>query len=81
MNAIVLTSMSLYKCTKTVSSHVNRDVEQIRAVFEKYRPTHVIHLAAKVGGITFAHEGESALSDETVQPRITMSNQKYQNVR
>uniref|UniRef100_G3PGT5 GDP-L-fucose synthase n=1 Tax=Gasterosteus aculeatus aculeatus TaxID=481459 RepID=G3PGT5_GASAC len=27
------------------------DVEQTRAVFEKYRPTHVIHLAAKVGGL------------------------------
>ncbi|XP_031728080.1 GDP-L-fucose synthase-like [Anarrhichthys ocellatus] len=27
------------------------DVGQTRAVFEKYRPTHVIHLAAKVGGI------------------------------
>ncbi|XP_031158318.1 GDP-L-fucose synthase-like [Sander lucioperca] len=27
------------------------DVGQTRAVFEKYRPTHVIHLAAKVGGL------------------------------
>ncbi|KAM6966349.1 GDP-L-fucose synthase-like [Tautogolabrus adspersus] len=27
------------------------DVEQTRAVFEKHRPTHVIHLAAKVGGL------------------------------
>ncbi|XP_068193506.1 GDP-L-fucose synthase-like [Antennarius striatus] len=27
------------------------DVVQTRAVFEKYRPTHVIHLAAKVGGL------------------------------
>ena len=24
---------------------------QTRAIFEKYRPTHVIHLAAKVGGL------------------------------
>lgn len=28
-----------------------RDLQQTRAVFEKYRPTHVIHLAAKVGGL------------------------------
>ncbi|KAM9345625.1 GDP-L-fucose synthase-like [Symphorus nematophorus] len=27
------------------------DAEQTRAVFEKHRPTHVIHLAAKVGGL------------------------------
>ncbi|XP_067426378.1 GDP-L-fucose synthase-like [Thunnus thynnus] len=27
------------------------DIGQTRAVFEKYRPTHVIHLAAKVGGL------------------------------
>ncbi|KAE8283089.1 GDP-L-fucose synthase [Larimichthys crocea] len=27
------------------------DIGQTRAVFEKYHPTHVIHLAAKVGGI------------------------------
>uniref|UniRef100_A0A667YDY6 GDP-L-fucose synthase n=1 Tax=Myripristis murdjan TaxID=586833 RepID=A0A667YDY6_9TELE len=27
------------------------DVGQTRALFEKYRPTHVIHLAAKVGGL------------------------------
>lgn len=27
------------------------DVGQTRAVFDKYRPTHVIHLAAKVGGL------------------------------
>ncbi|XP_041633914.1 GDP-L-fucose synthase-like [Cheilinus undulatus] len=27
------------------------DLEQTKAVFEKYRPTHVIHLAAKVGGL------------------------------
>lgn len=30
---------------------MSRDVGQTRAVFEKYRPTHVIHLAAKVGGL------------------------------
>uniref|UniRef100_A0A671UUB8 GDP-L-fucose synthase n=1 Tax=Sparus aurata TaxID=8175 RepID=A0A671UUB8_SPAAU len=28
-----------------------RDLGQTKAVFEKHRPTHVIHLAAKVGGI------------------------------
>uniref|UniRef100_A0A4W5PRY9 GDP-L-fucose synthase n=1 Tax=Hucho hucho TaxID=62062 RepID=A0A4W5PRY9_9TELE len=27
------------------------DLQQTRAVFQKYRPTHVIHLAAKVGGL------------------------------
>lgn len=27
------------------------DLEQTRAMFEKHRPTHVIHLAAKVGGL------------------------------
>ncbi|XP_008327925.1 GDP-L-fucose synthase-like [Cynoglossus semilaevis] len=35
-----------------------RDTEQTRAVFEKYRPTHVIHLAAKVGGL-FMHLREN----------------------
>ncbi|KAG7505851.1 GDP-L-fucose synthase-like [Solea senegalensis] len=34
------------------------DVEQTRAVFEKYHPTHVIHLAAKVGGL-FIHLKEN----------------------
>uniref|UniRef100_A0A671VRL1 GDP-L-fucose synthase n=1 Tax=Sparus aurata TaxID=8175 RepID=A0A671VRL1_SPAAU len=34
------------------------DVGQTRAVFEKYRPTHVIHLAAKVGGL-FLHMKEN----------------------
>jgi len=28
-----------------------RDPSQTKAVFERYRPTHVIHLAAKVGGL------------------------------
>ncbi len=28
-----------------------RDKEQTRAIFAKYRPTHVIHLAAMVGGL------------------------------
>jgi len=28
-----------------------KDAAQTRAIFEKYRPTHVIHLAAKVGGL------------------------------
>jgi len=28
-----------------------RDLEQTRALFEKYKPTHVIHLAAFVGGL------------------------------
>ena len=32
-------------------SLVCRDLAQTRAVFEKHRPTHVIHLAAKVGGL------------------------------
>ncbi|XP_056144231.1 GDP-L-fucose synthase-like [Lampris incognitus] len=27
------------------------DIEQTRAAFEKYHPTHIIHLAAKVGGL------------------------------
>ncbi|XP_074553067.1 GDP-L-fucose synthase-like [Halichoeres trimaculatus] len=27
------------------------DLDQTKAVFERYRPTHVIHLAAKVGGL------------------------------
>lgn len=34
------------------------DVGQTRAVFEKHRPTHVIHLAAKVGGL-FLHMKEN----------------------
>ena len=28
-----------------------RDKEQTKAIFEKYKPTHVIHLAARVGGL------------------------------
>jgi len=28
-----------------------RNMEETRAVFEKHRPTHVIHLAAMVGGL------------------------------
>lgn len=28
-----------------------RDRKETDAIFEKYRPTHVIHLAAKVGGL------------------------------
>ena len=28
-----------------------RDYEQTKAIFEKYKPTHVIHLAAIVGGL------------------------------
>lgn len=28
-----------------------RDREQTRAIFDRYKPTHVIHLAAKVGGL------------------------------
>ena len=28
-----------------------RDKEQTRAIFDKYKPTHVIHLAARVGGL------------------------------
>ncbi|ORY89550.1 hypothetical protein BCR43DRAFT_499981 [Syncephalastrum racemosum] len=28
-----------------------RDTEQTKAIFEKYKPTHVIHLAAMVGGL------------------------------
>ncbi len=28
-----------------------RDRKQTDAIFDKYRPTHVIHLAAKVGGL------------------------------
>ena len=27
------------------------DLESTRAMFDKYKPTHVIHLAAKVGGL------------------------------
>ena len=28
-----------------------RDKDQTKAIFEKYKPTHVIHLAARVGGL------------------------------
>jgi GDP-L-fucose synthase len=28
-----------------------RDRKETEAIFEKYKPTHVIHLAAKVGGL------------------------------
>ncbi len=28
-----------------------RDREETEAIFDKYKPTHVIHLAAKVGGL------------------------------
>lgn len=41
---------NLIDCVVKIKT-MSRDLEQTRAVFEKYRPTHVIHLAAKVGGL------------------------------
>ena len=43
-------------CTLSVSDrpsppHLRRDKEATRLIFEKYQPTHVIHLAARVGGL------------------------------
>lgn len=35
-----------------------RDFQQTRAMFERYRPTHVVHLAAMVGGL-FHHEKQN----------------------
>src|SRR5690554_3384355 len=32
-------------------SLISRDYEQTKAIFEKHKPTHVIHLAALVGGL------------------------------
>lgn len=39
---------------------INRDRESSRAVFEKYKPDYVVHLAAKVGGLfnNMAHKVE-----------------------
>lgn len=41
-------------CLSTHSVLLNpalRNLEETRKVFEKYQPTHVIHLAAMVGGL------------------------------
>lgn len=35
-----------------------RNAAETRAIFEKHRPTHIIHLAAKVGGL-FLHLREN----------------------
>lgn len=39
---------------------IHRDRESSRAVFEKYKPDYVVHLAAKVGGLfnNMAHKVE-----------------------
>uniref|UniRef100_UPI00358F457E GDP-L-fucose synthase isoform X2 n=1 Tax=Myxine glutinosa TaxID=7769 RepID=UPI00358F457E len=34
-----------------MDDHVQRSVEQTRLLFEKHKPTHVVHLAAMVGGL------------------------------
>lgn len=41
-----------------------RDRKATEAVFEKYQPTHVIHLAAKVGGLfaNMNHKGKKSRS-------------------
>jgi GDP-L-fucose synthase len=39
-----------------------RDRKETEAIFEKYKPTHVIHLAAKVGGL-FANMAHKVSSD------------------
>ncbi|ORY25167.1 GDP-L-fucose synthetase [Naematelia encephala] len=36
-----------------------RDIQACRAMFERYRPTHVIHLAARVGGLFANMSGNS----------------------
>ena len=45
-----------------------RDREQTRLIFEKYKPTHVIHLAARVGGL-FATDFDISWSEESYPPR------------
>ena len=47
-------------CSPFVFKFTHRDRDSTRAVFEKYQPTHVIHLAAKVGGLfnNMAHKVE-----------------------
>jgi hypothetical protein len=40
-----------------------RDRKSTEAIFEKYRPTHVIHLAAKVGGL-FANMAQKVRNKE-----------------
>uniref|UniRef100_A0A4W5PVC8 GDP-L-fucose synthase n=1 Tax=Hucho hucho TaxID=62062 RepID=A0A4W5PVC8_9TELE len=58
------------------------DLQQTRAVFQKYRPTHVIHLAAKVGGL-YLHMKENLhfLRGCKVQDRRRRSGAKVQDDR
>ncbi|XP_030262457.1 GDP-L-fucose synthase-like isoform X3 [Sparus aurata] len=49
-----------------------RDLGQTKAVFEKHRPTHVIHLAAKVGGI-YEHMRDNLLFLWPVSDSLTPS--------
>ena len=45
-------SLTLVSLSLSLSHpHSRSDYEQTRAIFEKHRPTHVIHLAAMVGGL------------------------------
>lgn len=47
----------MFICKLQHPNHINTinqscsDYESAKLIFEKYRPTHVIHLAAKVGGL------------------------------
>ncbi|MDA1061291.1 MAG: NAD-dependent epimerase/dehydratase family protein [bacterium] len=44
-----------------------RDLSQVRALFQKFRPSHVIHLAAKVGGVRANAEQNADLFTHNVQ--------------
>lgn len=48
--------MAMLKCKKLILLikmlfFLSSDVKQTEALFEKFKPTHVIHLAAMVGGL------------------------------
>lgn len=44
-----------------------RDLSQVRALFRKFRPSHVLHLAAKVGGVRVNAEQNADLFTQNVQ--------------
>ena len=45
--------LSLYAMTESVYTYVccYSDMSATKAIFERHRPTHVVHLAAMVGGL------------------------------
>lgn len=56
-----------------------RDLSATRAIFEKYTPTHVIHLAARVGGLfaNMAHPVEMWLDNVAINDNVMRCAKEY----